>query len=302
MLYHNRPTSWITEMLRAAVFTVVLAPAVLADEVTLVSDRDNTLYEDPNGLVSAGIGQNFFCGRTAQLEKFLRRGLIRFDVAGNVPAGATMDAVELTLHVSASVSGPLPCGLHRVMADWGEGTSSPMGAGGQGAPATPNDATWIHTFYDTQFWASEGGDFVATPSATVMVGGIESYTWTSTPALLADVQGWLDSPATNFGWLVHGEESLASSAKRFDTRENPVVAFRPALKITFTAACEADITGDGKVCQDDLGVLLAAFGSCLGQTNYNPKANLATGGSSATCIDQSDLGVLLSEYGCGGCP
>jgi hypothetical protein len=49
------------------------------------------------------------------------------------------------------------------------------------------------------------------------------------------------------------------------------------------AGCKWDLNGDGKVCQEDLGALLAGFG-----TLYN----------------QADLGGLLSEYGtCGGaCP
>ena len=71
--------------------------------------------------------------------------------------------------------------------------------------------------------------------------------------------------------------------------------------------CKGDIDGDGKTCQSDLGVLLAVYGLCEGDPGYNPKANLA---ASTTCptnpsqqvIDQADLGVLLADYGCGGCP
>jgi len=48
--------------------------------------------------------------------------------------------------------------LHKLLADWGEGTSQATGEEGQGAPATPNDATWRHRFFDTIFWTNEGGD------------------------------------------------------------------------------------------------------------------------------------------------
>jgi MYXO-CTERM domain-containing protein len=48
------------------------------------------------------------------------------------------------------------------------------------------------------------------------------------------VQGWLDAPGTNFGWLVQGDEVTVGSAKRFDSRENSTVGFRPALEITYT--------------------------------------------------------------------
>jgi hypothetical protein len=72
-------------------------------------------------------------------------------------------------------------------------------------------------------------------------------------------------------------------------------------------ACFGDIDGDGKTCQSDLGILLAAFGTCECQTGYIARANLATS-TPANCpagaqgIDQADLGVLLSNFGCGECP
>jgi hypothetical protein len=52
--------------------------------------------------------------------------------------------------------------------------------------------------------------------------------------MVADLQGWLDSPATNFGWLVFTYEGDFPSAKRWDTRENPTVANRPQLTIRYS--------------------------------------------------------------------
>jgi hypothetical protein len=100
---------------------------------------------------------------------------------------------------------------------------------GDGAPATPNDATWRHRFFDTIFWTNEGGDFSATVSASQSVGGIGQYTWSSTQ-MVADVQSWLDDPASNFGWLVLGNETTIATAKRFDTRES---ASPPMLTIQY---------------------------------------------------------------------
>ena len=37
-----------------------------------------------------------------------------------------------------------------------------------------------------------GGDFAATASATTAVGDVATYTWSSTPALVSDVQDWVD--------------------------------------------------------------------------------------------------------------
>ena len=48
--------------------------------------------------------------------------------------------------------------------------------------------------------------------------------------MVADAQSWLDNPASNFGWLVLGDETGAATAKRFDTRES---ASPPILTIEF---------------------------------------------------------------------
>ena len=55
-----------------------------------------------------------------------RRGLIQFDVAGNVPAGATITGVQLTLflgQVAGTDMTPRDIGLFALGADWGEGTT-----------------------------------------------------------------------------------------------------------------------------------------------------------------------------------
>ena len=54
----------------------------------------------------------------------------------------------------------------------------------------------------------------------------------STTQMVADVQGWLDNPATNSGWVLVGDETQQNS-RRFDTRENPVPEFRPQLLIEY---------------------------------------------------------------------
>ena len=51
--------------------------------------------------------------------------------------------------------------------------------------------------------------------------------------MVADVQSWLNNPASNFGWLVLGDETAIATAKRFDTRES---ASPPMLTIEFTRA------------------------------------------------------------------
>ncbi len=203
-------------------------------EVKIAASKDNTLYESDSGSFSNGSGAAFFAGNNNHGEA--RRGLLAFDLAGTVPAGARLESVTLTLNLSRTLPGTQAVSLHRVLADWGEGMSNATGEEGGGAAAASGDATWLHTFFNTQRWASAGGDFAATPSATQSVAGLGQYTWGSTPEMVADVQSWLDAPAGNFGWLLLGNEQANGTAKRFDTRENPVIANRPVLTVTYTVA------------------------------------------------------------------
>ena len=223
--------------------TVLLTGALLfagsriasPDTATLVSTRDNTLIEDATGALSNGAGPTMFAGRTNQLSSSVRRAVLRFDVAGAVPPGSTILGVALTLNMSqAATPSNQSIELRRLAADWGEGTSDAGTAGGGGAPSTPGDATWRHRFFPGTPWASPGGDFTGSVKAAIAVGFEGPYTWGPTPGMIADVQGWLDNPASNFGWGMIGNENSRGTAKRFDTRENLDPLARPMLKIDYT--------------------------------------------------------------------
>jgi hypothetical protein len=211
-----------------------IAPSLAIAQLANINPiKDNTLYEfvPADGDRSNALGLHFFTGETGMGE--LRRGVLAFDIAGNIPAGSAILGVTLSLNMSMTPSGtPRTTELHKLLADWGEGTSQASGGEGEGAPATTNDATWRHRFFDTIFWTAEGGDFSATVSASQSVGTVGMYTWSSSQ-MVADVQSWLNDPATNFGWLVLGDESEIATAKRFDTRES---ASPPVLTIQFRPA------------------------------------------------------------------
>jgi hypothetical protein len=222
-----------SKILFALILTTALgfmAGSVNAAIINITPSKDNTLYEyDPaDGDTSNALGLHFFAGETAMGE--LRRGVLAFDIAGHIPPGSTIIAVTLSLNMSRTpLDDPRTIELHELLADWGEGTSMAPGEEGDGAPATPNDATWRHRFFDTIFWTNEGGDFAATVSATQSVGPLGQYTWSSAQ-MIADVQSWLDNPGSSFGWLVLGDESTILTSKRFDTRES---ASPPVLTIQY---------------------------------------------------------------------
>lgn len=208
--------------------------------VTIEAGADNTLYEDAAGSYSNGAGASILAGRNNGETDSIRRALLWFDVAGNLPNDAIPEAVTLRLYLERGNGGSREMRLHRLNADWGEGDSF-VGGGGQGAPAEPGDATWLHAFYPNSYWGRDGGLYLGRVSAVQTVGDPgtgndtpATYTWGSTPRLLADVQRWLQSPEKNFGWLLAGDESVPQTAKRFSSRENINPALRPTLEVTYS--------------------------------------------------------------------
>ncbi|MHC5109369.1 MAG: DNRLRE domain-containing protein [Planctomycetota bacterium] len=204
--------------------------------VMIGASRDNTLFEDSNGLLSNGAGDHLFAGKTFQLADRIRRGVIAFDLDGHIPVGAEITNVSLTLYMSRTNSGVQPVSIHRLLSDWGEGTSHAAGQEGAGAESTIGDATWLHSFFDTELWDSAGGDFVPTSSADIPVNAEGFYTWGPTSQMLADVRGWVDDPTSNFGWILVGNEAFSLTAKRFDSKDNVDPTVHPTLTIEFEAA------------------------------------------------------------------
>jgi spore coat protein A len=240
------------------------APGLRAATVEVVATRDNTLYEDATGSLSNGGGSYVFAGNTGQTDPAVntRRALVRFDLAAAVPAGSTVTAATLTLFLSkASSTTPQTVTVHRVLADWGEGTSNDTQGEGSGSPAVHGDATWLHTFFDHDFWASPGGDFTATASASTSVGTAGSaYSWTST-GLRDDVQAWVNQATSNRGWLLRGNETASRTSKRFSSREDTADGGvrRPRLLVTFTPPA-----GTGGCCSATGSCTLGSSQQCSG--------------------------------------
>ncbi len=210
-------SAWTAE---AGIVTVVLAPAA-----------DATIFEE-NGDSSDSKSSGLFAGRNNTDR--VRRGFLRFDLAG-VPAGVTVSSVQVGLSLTRSNSGSVFASLYRVSAPWGEGTSDAGIPGGSGAPATAGDPTWTMRVYPGTPWTSPGGDTASFPSATTLLGSsLVNYFWATTPALVGDVQGWINLPATNFGWQLRIDESqIAPTAKRFGSREQSDDSLRPVLIVIY---------------------------------------------------------------------
>lgn len=202
--------------------------------IAIPAAQDNTLYE-PDGDRSNGVGAEMYVGLSNDAQPQIRRALVGFDVHAYVPTGATVDSVRLTVTTITGSLTPYRARLYRLSRDWGEGASNAAGQP-DGAQAAPGDATWTDTFWPDSTWASPGGDFVSVPSgSTDVAGAITTSTFQTTPQMVADVQAWLDDPASNFGWLIRGNENgaLSGSLKGFGTQQNPDTQRRPSLKIFY---------------------------------------------------------------------
>jgi hypothetical protein len=213
-----------------AILLFLSLPAA-AETVLIEAARDATLIEHPDGSLANGSGPFVFAGRTSQTAGGIRRGLLYFDVASALPRNAIIESVSLRLFQSGGNTGTREVRLHRVLAPWGEGPSSSSGGGG--ALSGPGDATWLHTFYDRDFWVRRGGQFLGRVSARQDVGATGFYVWDRTPHLVQDVRLWKSVPRRNFGWILIGDEVTPQNAKKLASRENPDPSKRPRLEVTF---------------------------------------------------------------------
>ncbi len=213
---------------------LALAPLARADLATLVAGRDGTLFNDPAGATANGSGPVLIVGRAGGAASApIRRAVLRFDVAAALPPGSIVNSAQLVLANTGGNAGARTVEVHRVQQDWGEGASNTTS--GQGAPAQAGDATWLNTFFPASLWTNPGGDFDAAVSAQLVVDSFATYTWPSTPLMVADVQGWLDQPAGNFGWLLKLDvETVANTTKVLGSREAAADAERPKLVIDYT--------------------------------------------------------------------
>ncbi len=266
-------------------FIATTAPATV---VTLPASKDNTLYQPASGGTtnSNGAGEHCFAGRTD--DGYIRRGVMAFNLTNMIPPGSIITSVTLTLYMSRTRDTADNVPLHRLLANWGEAGSNAAQEEGRGTQALPGDATWYHRFYPTSQWASVGGDFVATASATTSVNKEGFYSWSSA-GLVADVQLWLNNPGTNYGWLIKGDESTTKTSKRFDSREVTTASQRPALVVDFIPPAQfgACVLTNGNCAQLTSNDCFAVGGTFLGVGSNCPPPTGACCLTNGNCTNVS---------------
>jgi hypothetical protein len=216
--------------------------AIYGETVTLTPVADTTLFEhDPNN--NQGRNATLAAGTTAGVSgpPARSRALLKFELSGSIPTNATVTSASITIRVSKAPSPKVDSvfDLRRMLESWNEGTKN----GNTGSPAAAGETTWrarLHspTPANATLWTAPGGgtntDFAAVMSASTMVRGLGTYTFASTPELVADVQTWLNDTNSNHGWILMSQsEGLARTARRIGAREGNAND-RPRLVVEFT--------------------------------------------------------------------
>ncbi|MGH2687937.1 MAG: DNRLRE domain-containing protein, partial [Actinomycetota bacterium] len=140
--------------------------------------------------------------------------LLRWDVS-SIPPGSVVQSAILTLNVTNSSTHSYQ--LYELRRSWVEA-----------------QATW--TVYATgsawQLAGAQGAlDRGTTPLGTLAPTAAGPYVLTLNAAGLAAVQSWVNSPGTNFGFLVANATSVDGVV--FDSSEAPTAASRPKLSVRY---------------------------------------------------------------------
>lgn len=203
----------------------------IQDTITVPAIQDNTLYEDPTGSISNGQGKYLYSGKNS--NGLVRRGLIRFLLIEFMPQCSKILSVTLKMHLSGGPTANRTIQLRKITNNWSAGSSDAPGLEENGTSADSYDATWLHKYYNTDFWNSAGGDYSSIVSGSTVVGGPGYYTWNSTPQMVKDAQEWKDSYPADYGWMLLGDESVLSTDKRFHSNDADTGAFAPELIVVY---------------------------------------------------------------------
>lgn len=257
--------------------TFLLVASLVYSQVTvnITPNKDNSILSE-SGTLSNGEGK-LYAGQTNSGN--IRRALLNFDIAANIPPGATITNVTLELDLENSGPGATndDYNLHPLTLDWGEGTSS--GAGG-GAPAIAPDATWSDAMFGTSTWTNTGGDFLASVATTSLNTTVGSHSWSSID-MVTNVQDWLDNPGNNFGWILIGDETTNGTARRFGSKDQGTA---PVLEIEYTCS-----TPPTAICQGQTIYLNQTGDTTLNDSAFDDGSVSNCGGNLTFSASQTDF-------------
>ncbi len=199
----------------------------------VIDPRENTLVFRPvldTSIHSSGtnpLGTTILAG--TRRNGIVDRGLLRFDLT-SIGTNVAVQSAFLRLSVvkSPSLAADSTFQLHRVLVPW------------------TAEATWTSASPQVP-WSAAGGvagvDYSVPGIPGEFLFGSGDYVFDSSDQMLGDINLWIQSPATNHGWmLISDSENVGGTARHFSSSEsaNPpelvIRSFIPAPPPTITNA------------------------------------------------------------------
>ena len=253
----------------------------------------NDSYIDVTTTNWAGNTRMTVCGYYDYGPNNVQRGILKFDLTGQVPPGVNITTATLYLYAWDQAQS--------------KGTSGFYGVAPVTTAWTDTAVTWYKAT-STVNWTTPGGDMLLSadpnpypPPAFVPVWDATSPKQTSGGAPAANVwypfdvsnrvKSWLDGTSTNNGWIVMATNEYLHIQDRFYQSEASDPALRPKLAISdLPPAKPGDITLDGKVNVFDLQAMGQSWTKQLGQRGYDPRCDL-NGDNKVNVFDLQILGA-----------
>jgi len=218
---------------------------------------DDTFINQGNPGNNNGASLSIFTGTDG--HGGLMRGLVRFAMPPGLQGRAVVTAVSLTMTVEALGDGTAGAAaaatLQALTQPWAQGNGlgdAPSAfTVGQPCGGPVSGATWNQPDCALPApWTTAGGAVAASSSGQASTSGVPiggQVVWSSTlnAQMSQDVQGWIDTPASNHGWRIESStEGVTAQAQRFFSTEAASAA--PALAVTYD--CRPGFVASGNDC------------------------------------------------------
>ncbi|MBI5364238.1 MAG: DNRLRE domain-containing protein [Planctomycetes bacterium] len=220
----SRPTCFVF-----ALYALALPASAQLTTVAISASQDATIYWQAPGTADGG-GQWLHSRFDDLADVETHDFLLRFDVASQIPAGASVQSARIELVcVEVFSTAAFPLVAQRVTQPWTEGSSDAAGNEWTGVAAQAGDVTASHASFPATPWTPP----IVTPGVVTGAAIQPPGVWIlpSTPNAIAAAQAWLDQPAANFGLYLSTQETV-----RFASRENGALP-GPRLVVEYLPPC-----------------------------------------------------------------